>query len=92
MDHNTFISGLARQLGKTNKEVTALTDSLANTIREAACNLDNIAIPGFGRFEPEKRDEYIAEDPHDGIIKLYPPSISINFIPGSKLKKRFSHE
>lgn len=92
MDHNTFISGLARQLGQTNKEVTALTDSLANTIREAACNLDNIAIPGFGRFEPEKRDEYIAEDPHDGIIKLYPPSISINFIPGSKLKKRFSHE
>ena len=45
MDHNTFISGLARQLGKTNKEVAAFSDLLANTIREAACNHDNVAYP-----------------------------------------------
>lgn len=92
MDHNTFISGLARHLGKTNKEVTALTDSMVATICEVACNLDNVAIPGFGRFETEKKDEYITEDPQDGITKLYPPSVTINFIPGSMLKKRLSHE
>lgn len=92
MDHNTFISGLARQIGKSDKEVAALTESLAETIREISCNLDNVAIPGFGRFETEKKDEYIAEDPHDGITKLYPPSVSISFIPGSMMKKRLSHE
>lgn len=92
MDHNTFITGLARQLGKTHDEVNNLTSSLTELIKDASCDLDSIAIPGFGRFEAVKTEEYVAVDPTDGVKKLFPPAVTVNFIAGSMLKKRLSHE
>lgn len=92
MDHKTFISGLARQLGKDNDKTDKLTQALTQAIVDAASSLDSVAIPGFGRFDTEKKDEYIAIDEADGQTKLFPPSISITFSPGTKLKNRLSHE
>ena len=89
MDHKTFISGLARQLGKDNDKTDKLTQALTQAIMDAASSLDSVAIPGFGRFDTEKKDEYIAIDEADGQTK---PSISITFSPGTKLKNRLSHE
>lgn len=92
MDNNTFIAGLARQIGKEPTEVKTLTTELTESIKEVLCNLDSIAVPGFGRFEAIKKEEFVDVDKTDGITKLFPPSITVNFTAGSSLKKRLSHE
>lgn len=92
MDNNTFIAGLARQIGKEPAEVKTQASALTESIKEALCNLDSIAVPGFGRFEAVKREEYVDMDKTDGVTKLFPPAISVNFTAGSSLKKRLSHE
>ena len=92
MNHKTFITGLSRQLGLETDAVDRLTDALVNAIKTSACDLDSIAVPGFGRFDAVKTDEYIAVDPSDGINKLFPPSVTLSFTPGSMLKNRLSHE
>lgn len=92
MDNKTFITGLARKLGIATDNVDQLTDALIAAIKNSACNLDSVAIPGFGRFDTVKSDEYIAVDKADGINKLFPPTVSMSFTPGSMLKKRLSHE
>ena len=92
MDHKTFISGLARQLGKDTNNTEFMVKALTDAIKEAAPSLDAVAIPGFGQFDSIKKDEYVAVDDTDGQTKLYPPVIELTFSPGSKLKKRLSHE
>lgn len=92
MDNNTFIASLARQIGKEPADVKILTSELTESIKEVLCNLDSIAMPGFGRFEAVKREEYVDVDKTDGITKLFPPSITVNFTAGTSLKKRLSHE
>ncbi|MDE6702630.1 MAG: HU family DNA-binding protein [Muribaculaceae bacterium] len=92
MDNNTFTASLARQIGKEPAEVKAMASALTESIKEALCNLDSIAVPGFGRFEAVKREEYVDVDKTDGVTKLFPPTISVNFTAGSSLKKRLSHE
>ena len=92
MDHNTFIAGLARQAGKNPAEVKNLTSALIASIKNSLCDLDTVAIPGFGRFEAVKTEEYIAVDKADGITKLFPPAVAVKFIAGSMLKKRMKHE
>jgi len=92
MDHNTFISGLARQLRKQPQEIEALTESIAKALKDNAAELNSVAIPGFGRFDITKHDEYIADDPATGRRTLFPPEIKLSFTVGSMLKKRLSHE
>ena len=92
MDYNTFLLGLARQTGLDMQQIDLLANSLIETIRNEAMQLNSVAIPGFGRFEATKTLEYIATDQSDGKKKLFPPSVSLRFIPGSTLKKRLTHE
>ncbi len=92
MDYNTFLSGLARQCGSDRHQTDILARALVDVIREEAMQLNSVAIPGFGRFQSVKTLEYISTDPADGQKKLFPPSVSLNFIPGSNLKKRLNHE
>lgn len=92
MDHNAFTTGLARQAGLSVDDTRGLVSALVNIITNASCNLDNVAIPGFGRFEAVKTDEFVDVDLSDGVKKLFPPRVSVNFIPGSKLKKRINNE
>lgn len=92
MDNNTFIAGLARQTGRNISQTENLANCLTKVIGDIAAGLDSVAIPGFGRFDSEKHDEYISVDPSTGRNMLYPPEIKISFTAGSMLKKRFSHE
>ncbi len=92
MDHNTFISTLAKRIGQSSDETAALVNALADNIKNAASELNAVAIPGFGRFEAIKKEEYVAVDRTDGQTKLFPPEITITFTPGSMLKKRLIHE
>lgn len=92
MEHKTFISSLSRQSGKNTDEIVSLTDALTDAIGKSLSRLDAVAIPGFGRFDADKHAEYVGIDPSDGQKKLFPPKIELSFTPGTKLKKRLSHE
>lgn len=66
--------------------IKAVTDSLVNCFKE----IDSVAIPGFGTFVAEKKDEYISEADSDGKRYLMPPSISISFKTSVVLRKKIT--
>lgn len=88
MDDKTITGSLAASLGRDTADVTALLDSLAAAMKERLCDMDTIAIPGFGEFEPVKDDEKIVADPESGRNMLMPPSITVRFNPSSLLKRK----
>lgn len=67
--------------------VDNLVDELFAEITSQLCAGNDVAIPGFGKFTPEKTDEYIARDLTSGSTYLFPPRITVNFLPGTRLKK-----
>lgn len=70
-----------------------LTRHLADIIRQAATNLDSVAIPSFGTFTPVKRDEEITTDLSTGRRMLLPPQITLEFTPAAMLRKKIvGHE
>lgn len=73
-----------------SKATAELVRTLNAIIGEAAAEQDSTAIPGFGTFEAVKTPDHIVTDPVTGEKKLVPPSITIKFKPGSRLKKAVS--
>lgn len=92
MDYKSFINGIAMQSGRTTDSAEAISQKLIEIFRNSFCDLDEVAIPAFGTFKPEKHDEYIASDLSDGSLVCYPPSISLSFTPSTMLKKHLRYE
>lgn len=87
MDNKQFISRLSKRLGRPQREASALVDALSLILRERCGTLETIAVPSFGNFTPVKTDEYVKEDPATGVTMLYPPKISVTFVPATRLRK-----
>lgn len=94
MDNRALVSNLSVKLGKSRSDVTKLLEGLSQVVTACVCDLDGVAIPGFGSFEPKKTDEYIAVNSETGRRTLYPPRVEIVFNPSILLKKKIgkSHE
>ena len=90
MDNRSFITRLAKTIQKDNKETATMATALARIMAECAAETDSVALPGFGTFEAVKTAEYVVTDPENGRKTLVPPSISVSFKPGSRLKKATS--
>ncbi len=90
MDHKAVTGQLAKILGRDSKDITALIDGLATTMRDNLCDMNTVALPGFGEFIPEKEDEHIQNDLSTGQQILIPPSINIKFSPSAILKRKFN--
>ena len=52
MDNKTLIDNLSRRLDVSRDTVVALIDGLAKDSGECGAELDSVAIPSFGTFEP----------------------------------------
>lgn len=87
MDNRSFINRLSKALQTEGRETTRLATALTSIIAGCAAENDSVAIPGFGTFESTKHLEYVSVDPETGKKTLVPPSISVTFKPGSRLKK-----
>ncbi len=87
MDSRSFNSHLAAAAGISAREAAILTDHLSSTLRQALSELDNVAIPGFGTFHALKTDEHIETDPERRVSMLMPPTINVEFTPGTQLRK-----
>lgn len=90
MDNRTFVSRVAKAAGCDIKTAAANAAALAEAIAEATAEMDSTAIPGFGTFEAVKTPDHIITDPDTNTTKLVPPTITVNFKPGSRLKKAVS--
>ncbi|MCM1518418.1 MAG: HU family DNA-binding protein [Pseudoflavonifractor sp.] len=90
MDNKTVVATLSRKLGRDAKDINSLLEGLGAILKEKCGNMDSVAIPGFGTFEPEKKDEYVMTDGTTGRKTLYPPKIELQFKAGSMLRKRLT--
>lgn len=90
MDSKNFMSKLSSKTGNDIKSVNKNAEALIGVIGQIVSELDTAAIPGFGAFIPIKTDEHIVENPQTGKKTLVPPSVSIEFVSSSKLKKSFN--
>lgn len=90
MDNKTLVAKLASRLGKSRADVANLLEGFSQLLAACAAELDSVAIPGFGNFEPIKHNEYVAHDSTTGKRVLNPPRVEINFNPGTVLKKKIN--
>lgn len=86
MDITDINLKIAEDTGLTSGQCSSLSDVLTAIISEHLAQKDTIAIPGFGIFAAVQNDEYIATD-KQGNRMLMPPSVTVNFTPGTRLKK-----
>lgn len=88
MDAKTLTDTLTRRLDCSKKETAALLEGLASVVRDRCSDMDSIAVPGFGCFEPRKRLERVMVMPSTGKRMLLPPKISLTFKPSAILKQK----
>lgn len=90
MDTRNISHRFAEKAGIQPKEAIRMIEAIGATIAEACGNLDIVAIPGFGNFSAQKKDECIVEDPDTKKRNLYPPVIVSEFRASVILRNRLS--
>lgn len=90
MDNKTLIDSLSKRCGRSKADVTTLINGLAETIRDKCSDMDIVAVPGFGSFEPKKRLERVSIHPQTGKRLLVPPKIVVAFKPSALLKQKMN--
>ncbi len=90
MDTKGIINGIASKTGIDPAQGQAIIDALIEVIGQQAAELDTIAVPAFGTFEPKKRTERVNVHPATGKRTLLPPKIVLTFKPSAILKQKIS--
>ena len=92
MDNRKLIEKVARKLGRDKADVSKLLDAFTSIVATRCSELDTIAIPGFGNFEPRKRNERIQYNPSNGKRTLLPPRVTMTFKVSNVLKNKINHK
>ncbi|MBR1882424.1 MAG: HU family DNA-binding protein [Muribaculaceae bacterium] len=92
MEHKKLVDKIARKLGRDRKDVAKLLDAFTQVVANRCGDLDTIAIPGFGSFEPKKKNERIMTNPSTGKRMLIPPKIVLNFKVSNVLKSKLNKQ
>lgn len=90
MDSRQFAATVSRNSGLDSKTVALAIESVVTVLSRECAALSVVAIPGFGNFIPEKKDEEISVDPVTLDRTLLPPSVSVTFRPSVILRKRIN--
>jgi nucleoid DNA-binding protein len=88
MDSKTLIDRIGKKLNIPAEECAVMYDALVGLLSEKGAEMDVVAVPGFGTFEPKKRLERINVHPASGKRMLLPPKIVMNFKPSALLKQK----
>lgn len=91
MDNRTFTDILSQRVNAGREETSEMVASLCQVLVDNALAGDTVTFPGFGNFEPKKRDERIAIQPSSGKRMLIPPKITLTFRPSTLLKQKVRH-
>lgn len=79
---------LSEKLSMSPEEVQKLLDMIPEVMKNYALELDSVAVPGFGTFAPEKKEEQIVDNNETGEKMMLPPVINVNFKSSVVLRKR----
>lgn len=88
MDSKFLIETIAAKLGRSTEDVDKLLDAFAGVLGSRCGDMDTVAIPGFGSFEPRKRDERVMVHPSSGRRMLVPPKVVLGFKVSNVLKSK----
>lgn len=88
MDNKKLVETLATKLGRSADDVNKLLEGLAGVLRTRCGDLDSVILPGFGTFEPRKRNERVMVNPKTGKRMLVPPKIVLGFKVSNVLKSK----
>lgn len=91
MDHKSLQHKIASAAGIDAATASALTQALANALRDHCAALRSVALPRLGTFTGVKRDEAIITDPATGRRTLTPPNINIEYTASQALKNAIKH-
>ena len=88
MDNKKLVETLATKLGRSADDINKLREGLAGVLRTRCGDLDSVIVPGFGTFEPRKRNERVMVNPKTGKRMLIPPKIVLGFKVSNVLKSK----
>ncbi len=88
MDNKKLIETVAANLGRSTKDVSKLVEALAGVLSTRCGELDSVYVPGFGTFEPKKRNERVMVHPATGKRMLVPPKVVLGFKVSNVLKTK----
>lgn len=91
MNNRSFISELAKRIGKTIDETQMLTYSLVDSMNEAFQEGDTVVISNFGSFEVKKRMERIMVSPTTKKRMLVPPKLVLGFKPAASVREKIKN-
>ena len=79
---------MAANLGRSTEDVSKLLESFAGVLRTRCNELDSVVVPGFGTFEPKKKNERVIVHPSNGKRMLVPPKVTVGFKVSNVLKAK----
>lgn len=88
MDNKKLVETVAANMGRTTDDVEKLVDALAGVLRTRCSEMDSVAIPSFGVFEPKKKNERVVVHPSTGKRMLVPPKVVVGFKVSRVLKAK----
>ncbi len=89
MENKNFITTLSKRLKQDSDTTATLVSALTSAITDICSDMDSVAIPGFGTFQPLKTDEHVETD-ENGLRRLMPPSIKLTFKDSILLRKKLT--
>lgn len=88
MDNKKLVETVAKNLGRSTEDVSKLIDAFAGVLRTRCGDMDSVYIPGFGVFEPRKRNERVIVRPSSDERVLVPPKVVLGFKVSNVLKAK----
>ena len=91
MDNKKLVETVAASLGRSPQDVDKLVEALAGVLRSRCGEMDSVHVPGFGIFEPKKRNERVLLHPSTGRRMLVPPKVVVGFKVSNVLKSKLKN-
>lgn len=90
MEYKQLRKILSERTGRSLDDIDALVEGLSEVLQQFGSDLDAVAIPTFGTFNPVKHDEEVCRDLSTGKRMLLPPEIVMEFTPSASLLRRLN--
>ena len=88
MDNKTLLENLSQELDLKREDVRKLMSAFCGVLADSCIDGDSVVIPGFGQFEPKKKQERMTMHPSSGRRLLIPPKLVLSFRPSAILKSK----
>ena len=85
MNYSNLLNILATMMPCPEEKAKAMADELIKWMTDMIVDNQKLTIPGFGKFVVKKDLEYIVSDSTGKKRKLYPPKLTLHFVPASLL-------